>query len=307
MFSLSLEHQVLRLAHHKADCYLTMDLQHGATIAQLAFPKLGNIIKAPKGWTLEEGFLYESSWLVPFPNRVASGKYNFQGRSYDMPIEGPDAANALHGFIYDKAFELEEQECYESSAIIKLRHISEGHYPGYPFPFQLNIKIQLSLLAGLAVEVVMENTGDQDMPAGIGWHPYFDFGRPVDELELKLPVRERLALDNTQIPTGEKMPDSRFRKLTRIGNTGFDDCFQVYQDDDHAPEVLLHDSNRGTLIIWMDHPNDYVQVYTPEDRRSIAIEPMTCAPDAFNNQMGLAILSSGEKLISRFSIQYESL
>jgi len=47
---------------------------------------------------------------------------------------------------------------------------------------------------------------------------------------------------------------------------------------------------------------NFLQVYTPPHRKSIAIEPMTCAPNAFNNEQGLIILAPFESFSASWGI-----
>ncbi len=71
-------------------------------------------------------------------------------------------------------------------------------------------------------------------------------------------------------------------------------------------EIQLFDEELGLYITMVmpqiDAPYEYVQLYTAPDRNSIAIEPMTCEPNAFNNKMGLKILAPKESLRSHFTI-----
>jgi aldose 1-epimerase len=96
------------------------------------------------------------------------------------------------------------------------------------------------------------------------------------------------------IPTGKHLPNTFGTDFKNIGTETFDTCFVDLVDQSVRFE---------NIEMYMDNSMKYLQIYTPEDRNSIAIEPMTCAPDAFNNGLGLITLSSNEEVIRRFGIR----
>lgn len=306
MFQLKEYSSHIRIVHTTVQCGITIYPDNGGTITELIFPNWGNILKVPQSWNLKDGYGYESAWLAPYPNRTAAGNFSFNNMDYQLPLDGVDPYNAIHGFVFNQPFKLEEIELYDSSAICKLSYQYSGDYLGYPFPFILHLKIQISLTTGFAVELSMENTGDTSLPCGLGWHPYFDLQMKINELMLKLPVNKKYSVNEQMIPTGKLDDFTDFIELSPIGNTELDDCFPVHQDSENGPETILKHPEKGHLCFWTDHPYDFLQVYTPPDRNSIAIEPMTCAPDALNNGLGLKTIESGHIFQSKFYIQHEN-
>jgi aldose 1-epimerase len=184
--------------------------------------------------------------------------------------------------------------------------------PGYPFPLRLEVAYELTG-EGLEVVLAAENVGDAAAPFGTGLHPYFaaSAGR-VDRDRLQLPAGFRLAVDDALIPTGERLPvvgtAYDFRAPRAIGALALDDCFTDLERDGDGLARIRLTGERREITVWMDNAFGHVQLFTgdglpePERRRSVAIEPMTCAPDAFNSGDGLIVLAPGERVRARFGM-----
>ena len=142
------------------------------------------------------------------------------------------------------------------------------------------------------------------MPMGFGWHPYFKIDTSaIDNLKMQLPDCRLVELDERMMPTGETMPFYTFSELTTIGNKRFDNCFILENSESRRATIHLQ-SEAKTLSIWQETAAfPYFQIYTPEHRQSIAIEPMTCNIDAFNNENGLWVLDSEEEKQFTFGIK----
>ncbi|MCA9362286.1 hypothetical protein KC906_02835, partial [Candidatus Kaiserbacteria bacterium] len=251
--------------------------------------------------TLEKENYAKSSLLAPFPNRIADGAYSFRGTAYQLPINRPHEHNAIHGFVSHKVFKVESSGVVDDFYEVVLRCVLEGS-EGYPFSFAITVRYRFGGV-WLEVDTELKNTGNHQLPAGFGWHPYFRTGNSINGLRLTLPEVEQLEVDERLIPTGKKAKFDSFAAAHPIGTTEFDTGFHLIGD---GREVQLFDEMSGLYITLTlpetDTPYEYVQVYTPPHRESIALEPMTCAADAFNNGMGLKRLSPGESLRSHFAI-----
>ena len=263
------------------------------------------------GYTSEDDFKanlnssFKGSNLLPFPNRIKDGKYNFQGKDYQLNMNFPHESNAIHGLIFDIPFKVTDKKAEEASCSLKLEYSSRP-FPGYPFHYLVKIVYTLRENSGFECKVKINNLLPHAMPVGHGWHPYFmaDSGK-VDDLFLQFPADAILEVDKTNIPTGKKQPYNSFNKLKKIGDTKLDSCFQLSRDKDRA-EIIIHNKENGFgYCIWQETGQfkyNFLQIYTPPDRKSVAIEPMTCAPDAFNNNNGLIILGPLEKMQTSFGI-----
>ena len=48
--------------------------------------------------------------LMPWPNRLEGGSYEFRGRRHQLPLDEPDAGNAIHGFVRWESWTVAERE-----------------------------------------------------------------------------------------------------------------------------------------------------------------------------------------------------
>lgn len=242
----------------------------------------------------------KSALLAPFPNRLKDGRYRVGEEEFQFPLNDGDRGNALHGFVLDKSFEVFE----EREERIALAYSYGGNLPYFPFPFKLRVSYSLPSSTEFEMTMELENTGSRPMPAGMGWHPYFQLGVPVNALHLKLPSVEKIQIDARMIPTGERTPFQAFQSLEKIDQTPFDTGF-LLRNSGHESEVILQFENLR-LRYWQENLFPFLQVFIPPARQSIALEPMTCNIDAFNNGDGLKMLAPGEVLSGTAGIMFLS-
>jgi len=242
---------------------------------------------------------FKGSNLSPFPNRIADGKYIFEKEEIQLTMNFPDEKNAIHGLVFDKKFSVLESEDGVSDCKLVLSYENDDPI-GYPFRYLMKITYKLNLTGAFSCRTEITNIGATAMPYGHGWHPYFKLGnRKIDELKLQFSADRNFKVDKRNIPTGETVPYNEFNNLTLVGNIRLDDCFLLETEKPFAETIITDGSGATGYRIWQEtgeRKYNYLQVYTPPHRTTIAIEPMTCAPDAFNNKVGLMVLNPGEKI-----------
>ena len=253
--------------------------------------------------------LIKNSWskniiLFPFPNRLRDGQYTHEGVTYQFDINNADTQNAIHGFSKDVPMTVAnfKMDAHEGSITCEYQH--DGSHKAYPFKF--NFKITF-LLRGGEFEIVMQFTNHENkpIPVGLGWHPYFSISEKSDDTALQMPDCQLIMIDERMLPTGEKQTFKDFETLKKIGTTFLDNGFYINNQDEKA-EVILQ-SELGTLTYWQETGEgkwNYVQVFTPPHRKSIAVEPMTCNMDAFNNKEGLVLLMPQATLKGKFGVKF---
>lgn len=271
--------------------------QFGANLLSLQLQKNGLLHELLDGFTSEEQLKQNeksrSIHLAPFPNRIEDGKYIFEDTLYQFPINKPKENNAIHGFVWNKPFAEMAQTISKDFAAITLKHDYNGNERGYPFLFSVTIEYRLSPHQ-LSVIIIIENTGNTNMPLGYGWHPYFTLQATVNDLQLQLPSAYLLETNERLIPTGKKTSYESFKTLQPINNGVFDTAFELANT--HWNKTLLYYEKENYGIEINQSPSlKYLQVYIPEHRKSIAIEPMSCAANAFNTLEDLVVLQPKEK------------
>lgn len=241
--------------------------------------------------------------LAPWPNRLANGRYEFRGVAAQAALDEPERGNAIHGLVRWLPWAMEAQ----AQNVVTLRTLLRPT-PGYPFSLELRIEYRLGR-EGLSVTTTAVNVGDAALPFGLGFHPYVRAGSPpVDTAVLRLPARERLVLDARSLPTGEVRPvagtELDFTVARAIGPTRMDTAFTgLDRDGDGLAWASLEDHTGGTgAELWMDDRFSHLMCYTGDSlgdvalrRTAVALEPMTCPPDALRSGKDLVVLEPGEE------------
>jgi aldose 1-epimerase len=248
----------------------------------------------------------KSALLYPFPNRLRDGKYNWNDLSYQFPINDQQTDNALHGLGMTKAMNVVKVITDKESGTLVCQYMDQGQHEYYPFPFHFCASFTISE-SGMAIELKVTNTGDLAIPFGFGWHPYFSLSKNIGDTELTLPSVEMIGIDPRMIPTGKRYTFDDFATGNTIDQTVLDNCFAIPKMKDDIFRLQLK-GEKGTLDYWQETgpgKYEYIQLFTPPMRQSIAIEPMTCNVDAFNNGDGLIEVVPGEEIAANFGFNFE--
>jgi aldose 1-epimerase len=248
--------------------------------------------------------------LIPWPNRIEDGAYEFGGMRHQLPLNEPEARNAIHGLVRWVAWSAGEREPDR----VVMEHTLRPQ-PGYPFSLRLGIEYALSD-KGLRVTTTATNIGSESCPYGSGMHPYLTVGtQTVDTVVLRAPGQTVLRADERALPVGTAAVDGTeldFRRAKPIGATKLDNAFtDLERDDDSLVRVeLRRPEDETTLSLWLDETYPYVQLFTGDplpsvNRRSLAVEPMTCPANAFRSGEGLRVLEPGESTTGVWGISHE--
>ncbi|USD43659.1 aldose 1-epimerase [Vibrio sp. SCSIO 43135] len=235
-------------------------------------------------------FFSRSAKLFPFPNRLNLGHYQYNQQSYQLPANFPWSAHAVHGLVYNQPFKLIDSQASEQHAEITLRFSTQdldqsSLHSGYPFGFQLDIQYRVEASGQLSCSTHITNLGDDTMPMGDAWHPYFTLGCPLDNCTLHMP--DCLELEHQHdLPTGQKTAYDAFSPPSSLEGQCFNHCFE-FGSNQSVELTLQRQDGLAQLTFQQGSGYRFVQLYTPDSEPSIAIEPMTCPADAFNNRIGL--------------------
>jgi aldose 1-epimerase len=237
--------------------------------------------------------------LVPWPNRLGDGRYVFDGVEHQVPIDEPDKANALHGFLRWRSWRAVEHTADRVVMAIRL-HPLEG------YPFLLDVRVEYALSdEGLVVATTATNSGEATCPYATGQHPYLATGGGlVDGCTLRLPAGFRVETDDRQLPTGDVPVAGTaydFTQARRLGDLAIDHAFgDLPREADGRAWVHLTGSDGRTAHVWVDEGYRYLEIFTADTlqrrRTSLGVEPMTSPPDAFRSGRDLLRLRPGESV-----------
>ncbi|WP_116953543.1 aldose 1-epimerase family protein [Jiangella endophytica] len=243
---------------------------------------------------------YRGAVLAPWPNRIADGTYTFGGVERQLPLTEPARGNALHGLAGWVRWEVASQ----SAAEVTLTHRLVP-FTGYPHALELRVRYSLDD-AGLHWTVAATNPGDGPAPYGTAPHPYLVAGAGrVDDWSLELPAAEYLAVTPERLlPVGVEPVESAgfdFRTPRQLGDIFIDHAFtSLAADADGIARVVVRAGDGGGVeCSWVAAECPWVQIHTADrpgesgDRIGLAVEPMTCPPDAFNSGTDLVVLEPG--------------
>lgn len=247
--------------------------------------------------------------LLPWPNRLGDGTYVFDGLTHRAAVNEPERGTALHGLVVWTRFAVVDRAAdhVRLSAVVPVQ-------PAYPTT--LRVEVRLTLAEGRLDTVVdAVNTGDRPGPYGVGVHPYLTCGvGAVDDWTLRLPGDTVVEVDDRLLPTGRLLDAAAegldFRRPTPLRGTVLDRCFHVDDTGGDSPSVeLRHPDGHGVALHAPGGWARWFQVFTadalapPTRRAAVAVEPMSCPPDALRTGTDLLILQPGDTHTARWTVE----
>lgn len=242
--------------------------------------------------------------LIPWPNRLADGRYSFDGAEQQVALTEPDKHNAIHGFLQWRAWRAVQ---HSPDRVV----MSTRLHPLQGYPFTLDVQVTYSLSdRGLTVSTTATNVGGQACPYGCGQHPYLSPGSgTIDDCVLHLSARTRIVTDaERRLPTGAEAVDRTpydFRSGRVIGDLQVDSAFtDLARDDGGLARVGLTGTDGRTAELWVDRSYPIIEIFTADTlapdrrRRGLGTEPMTCPPNALRTGEGVRRLEPGESAVS---------
>jgi aldose 1-epimerase len=250
--------------------------------------------------------------LVPWPNRVAGGKWSYDGVTQQLEITEPGNGNALHGLLSGAAYSVAHRTEDSVTLAADVRPA-----PGYPFELETAVRYQLTA-DGLLVTHSLTNTGSQAAPVAVGAHPFLKLGTvPTEDLKLFIRADTHIEVDERLNPTGATTAvhgtPHDFRAGQRVGDVALDDAWSdVCREPDGSSLHYLEAPDGSRVQLFMDASFGYVQAFTtnvfPSDGglvTAVAVEPMTAPADALNSGEGLRWLAPGETWRLSWGIRYQ--
>ncbi len=244
--------------------------------------------------------------LVPWPNRTRAGRWSWNGADQQLALTEPPAGNAIHGLLRHVCYRPGERTA-DSIAL----HAVVTVQPGWPVPLDTAVIYAVGA-DGLTVTHTVRNVGTDAVPFGVGAHPYLRAGdAATDDCVLTLAAATSVPLDGG-LPTGPAVPvegQLDLRGGRKVGELDLDNAFGgcAPAADDTVVRHRLAAPDGGVTELWADPVFCYAQVFTPPTLvgrgRAVAVEPMTCPPDALNTGDGLITLGPGEEWSATWGIR----
>ena len=245
--------------------------------------------------------------LLPWPNRVVDGRWSWRGTDYQLALTEPERGHALHGLVRDLAWTLVDSE--PARVVLEVLLLAR---PGWPFPLRSRAAYDVSA-AGLTVSVTTSNVGAEPVPYGVAAHPYLALpGGRVDDATLDLPAGSYVETDERLAPVARHPTAgtaAAFTAAEPIGTRRADTAFtDLPRRPDGAAVATLRAADGVTTLLWGDESVRWWQVFTgdglpvPWRRQSVAVEPMSCGPDALNTGEDLVVLDPGGSHTMRWGL-----
>jgi aldose 1-epimerase len=248
--------------------------------------------------------------LLPWPNRIEDGRYDFGGTSHQLALSEPANHNAWHGLTrwmnWQAAF-------HDGPRVVM--ELAMFPQPGYEFTLRLSVEYLLSR-EGLRVTTKAQNIGRNDAPFGSGNHPYLTLGTDnIDPCLLRIPATGWLEVNERRVPTGRVIPvegtELDFREGRVLGGTHLATCFTgLLRDHDGVARMSFETPDqKRRLVFWVDRAHPYLLLFSGDGmenvarrRKGLGVEPMTCPPNAFRSSTDLVVLKPGETHVSSWGI-----
>ena len=251
----------------RAGEYSAVITTRAAALRRLRHGERDLVVPFPAGGPIPD---YRGVIAAPWPNRIADGRYTFQGVEYQLPVNEPERECALHGFAFATEWSV---ECRDESSV--RLSCTLGPVAGYPFTLRLTASHTLSA-DGLHSRITAVNTGTDTAPYGVCPHPYLLAGpAPLDEWTLQIPADtflevtpDRLLPLATRSVAGHEFD---FRAPRRIGATEIDHAFTGIAFDDGGADgdcgaarlVVRDPGGTGVGMAW-DASSPWLQVHTAD-------------------------------------------
>jgi aldose 1-epimerase len=235
--------------------------------------------------------------LVPFCNRIANGRFNWAGQTYELAANFGDSPHAIHGVGWQNPWCREEIST--DSATLSLGHDATGETArAWPFPFAARLTYRLDG-RGLTIRIEATNLHSDPAPMGIGAHPWFSraVGASIAfQAEGVWLTREALPITYGPIPAEWNHADGR-----PVDSDPLDNCFTGWRG---MARIL-------GMRIEADPIFANLQIYTPTGADFFCVEPNSQVPDAINRpnlpeDQAMAVLAPGQTLTGSMTFTPES-
>jgi aldose 1-epimerase len=252
--------------------------------------------------------------LFPFPNRIRAGRFNWEGRTFQLPCIDSTRKNAIHGFACRVPWRVIDQGVSQDDAWVTgeyhaakdFSHLKDFGSLESCWPADHRVRLTHRLGKNrLRIEIHVDNPDNKSLPFGLGFHPYFRADCVGDGCLMQVPAEAIWELQES-LPTGKRGPAQGrldLRSGKPIAGLKLDDVLTglpTVATDGLAPRGSLRSSTSDrSLTIRTSTDFREIVVFTPPHGQAVCIEPYTCTTDAVNLQQeqidaGWKVLQPGQ-------------
>jgi aldose 1-epimerase len=239
--------------------------------------------------------------LAPFSNRITGAQFSFEGQTYQLQANA-EGGYAIHGCVRKRPWNVEHQTSEKLELSFQSTDFSDLNFP---FPFRAKVTYGLSADT-LTAQLSLTNTGDRPMPAGLGFHPYFQrtLFDATEKVELAFAASAAYTELSPDGPAQTLRPEQQFHQARTLPTQGFDTCFAGW---DHHAKIYWPGSD-VTAELRSDPALGHIILYTPPEESFFALEPVSHANNGFNlldhgiADSGVQVLRREETLVAGFRL-----
>lgn len=297
-----------RVHELRAGRYLARICEVGATLNDLELDGRPLLLPSPLDGPMLH---YRGAIVAPWPNRIGDGRYTWDGQEIQTGLSEPERACALHGLVSFQRY-APHGDVREDALTLRTELFPST---GYPFHLVIDVRYALDAQDGLTTTVTARNVGAQDAPYGVCPHPYLVAGpEPLETWTLEMTAGTALQVSPDRLlPTGMTAiePGSLldFAEGRVIGDAELDHAVTDLVRRAGLARVAVTAPGGTGVEITADERCPWLQVHTgdrpePEhDRKGLAVEPMTCPPDAFRSGTDVVRLEPGARHEAAWTIR----
>ena len=255
--------------------------------------------------------------LAPWSNRIPNGHFTFAGKPYQIAPNWPDET-AIHGDANHRAWQILDRSPVSARLELVVKDLKAANWP-----WPTRTRVRYEVLGGvLTTDLEVTNLGEVPMPAGLGFHPFFNrkLWDARDRFELRAKNTGRYPAEG-MIPTGPARMDAASSQLVRGGELGTLELDDVFAGFDGRAEMVWPASGvraRYECSPELSHLVIYAPLANPGDVSSgpgdiVCIEPVSMVNDGFNRMAkgdemtGVRVLGPGETLAVRWAMSVERI
>ena len=263
-----------------AQWYAFVDLLHGANCIALRNEKLGiAVFREPKAdGERDNWFLYGMPILFPV-NRIQGGRFLFEGRQYEFPINEPATGCHLHGELHKMSFTLVEKQ--KERLLCRFAASKERPYLGFPHEFEILAEYALAE-EGLCHTLTVINRSERNMPLLLGFHSTFSSlpfrGGKAQDIRIFAQIDEEYErrMESDFLPTGKKLPlDAVSQALCSSGLCPLGKTISRHYRGGGILSVF--DVEKRLRIVYKpDEKFKFRLIYGKASEGYVCLEPQTC-------------------------------